>query len=373
MKNEKSIVLCLLIAAACVRCGGAGKAETRIATPVKVRPVVSFKAGDEIRYSANIQPRQTVDLAFKVGGYVEELQRVRDAEGVHDIQEGDHVARGTVLARLRKSDYEARIRQVEGSLGEAKSEAERAAQDYQRASSLFESSSITRSDMDAAKARTDSARFRVEATLAQLEEVKIALQDSDLTAPMDAIVIKRDVEAGDLVSPGSPGFVLADSTEVKAVFGVPDLSIDKFRPGQKLAVVLEAIPGIEFRGVITRVSPAADRNTRLFDTEIRIPNPENRIKSGMIATILVRGSASPAPLMVVPITAIVRSLSKADQYAVIVVEDDGARKIARLRDVTLGETYGDTIAVPTGLRSGELVITTGATLVNDGDEVKIIP
>ena len=86
--------------------GGCGhkEAEKRVA-PVRVAAVELNAASTEARYSATIIPRTQVELAFKVGGYVDALRKVRGVDGkMRDIQEGDRISTGTVLARVRQSD-----------------------------------------------------------------------------------------------------------------------------------------------------------------------------------------------------------------------------------------------------------------------------
>jgi RND family efflux transporter MFP subunit len=350
------------------------KNESKIATPVRVQPVQEYTAGNQIRYSANIEPRQQVQLAFKSAGYVDSLLQVKDADGVlRNIQSGDFIKKGTTLAQLRKVDFESRVQQAKGQLGQANAAAQNTALQFDRAKKLLESESMTKSDFDQADAQNEEAHSRAESARAQLQEAEIALRDSDLKAPMDSIVVQRNFEVGDLASPGGTAFVVADITSVKGIFGVPDVVVSKFNIGQRLGVLLEAVPGIAFQGAITRISPAADQRNRLFETEISIPNPENRLRSGMIATIIVPPANAPTPVLVVPLTSIVSARNQPNHYAVMVVEPRDGKQIAELREIQLGETFGDRIAVQEGLQPGERVITVGATLVNAGDEVNVIP
>jgi multidrug efflux system membrane fusion protein len=349
--------------------------EAKIPTPVKVKTAEMFSASNDIRYSANIQPRNQVTLSFKVGGYIEKLHQVKDYDGLlRDVQQGDHVKRGTVLAFLQKRDYQAKAQQAKAALTEAQAGARQAKEDFERTERLYKSESATKSDYDALKAKYEAYESKVDAAKAQLDQAAIASNDSDLTAPIDSVVISRSVESGDLASAGTPAFVLADTRSVKAVFGVPDLNISKFQIGQTLSIVTEAIPGVEFQGTITRISPAADTKTRLFETEITIPNPEGQIRPGMIATILVKDVKQPgATVLVVPLTAIVRSKTNTDQYAVMVVKSENGKQYAHSVQVTLGQAFGDRIAINQGLQGGEQVITTGATIVIEGEEVVLIP
>ena len=95
-------------------CGQAEKAEPP-PTPVGVRPAEAYQGNGEVRYSANIQPYAHVELAFKSGGYLTNILQVKGVDGrMRNVQEGDYVKRGAVLAQVRQSDYEAKLAQAGG-------------------------------------------------------------------------------------------------------------------------------------------------------------------------------------------------------------------------------------------------------------------
>jgi RND family efflux transporter MFP subunit len=443
MKIRKWLIAGLLIASG-VQLGCSSQAETKAGQPkpVKAKAVEKFSTGGAARYSASIKPDMQVDLAFKVGGYVESIARVRDASGQwRDIQAGDHVRRGAVLARVRQSDYQAKVDQARSQQNEAstglesnrsqlkeaqaaveasraqlaQSEAslEHARLEFERAKKLFDAESITKSDYDAAKAQYDSALAQVNAAKAQLNaslekvntakaqismtqariktaaaqtaEASIPLGDTELKASMSAVLLQRKVEVGTLVAAGTVGFTLADTTNVKAVFGVttnvkavfgvPDLALRSLHLGDTLNITTDAVAGTEFPGHISRISPSADQNSHVFEIEVMIPNPTDLLKPGMVASLEVieGGAAGLETAVVVPLTAIVRSKNNPTSYAVFVIDESTGQQIARLRDVSLGETVGNTVTVTGGLQAGERVITTGATLVADGEQVQVIP
>jgi RND family efflux transporter MFP subunit len=278
---------------------------------------------------------------------------------------------------------------------------ERAKLDFQRAEALFATQSITKPDFDAAKerfevnkakfdaakaqlavaeAKVNTAKFqigaaesRVRTTEATVYTASIPLGDAQLRAPLSAVVIERKIEVGQLVSTGTPAFVLADLSSVKAAFGVPDLALQNFKLGDTLTMTTDAVPGTEFTGHISRISPAADQSSRVFDVEVTIENSEALLKPGMIASIAVTETSASAVLPVVPLTAITRSKADPNAYAVMVVEDAGGKHVARLRNVTLGESYGNSVAVNSGVKAGEIVVTIGVTQVADGEEVRVTP
>jgi multidrug efflux system membrane fusion protein len=164
---------------------------------------------------------------------------------------------------------------------------------------------------------------------------------------------------------------VANTRVVKVVFGVPDVVVASLRLGETLAIQAEAIPGEALQGLITRIAPSADPNSRVFEVEAALPNPDGRMKVGMLATLRLGGDAPDAG-MFVPLAAVVRPAGDSAGYAVYVVADS-AGTTARLRRVALGETSGNQIAVREGLARGEQVIVRGATIVADGQPVRVIP
>jgi RND family efflux transporter MFP subunit len=188
-------------------------------------------------------------------------------------------------------------------------------------------------------------------------------------APFNATVVQRNVEVGTLAGPSVIAYSLADIGAVKAAFGVPDTVVVTLRPGRNISISVEALPGREFRGIVSSVASVADSETRLFQVEVTIPNGEMLLKPGMIASLALTDARPQAPVPVIPIAAVVRDRSNPSDFSVMVVEG----KIAKARRIALGSTYGDVLAVTNGLKPGELVIRAGGTMVSDGEPVEVVP
>jgi RND family efflux transporter MFP subunit len=373
------------------------KAEKTI-TPVRVVAVENFTPRSGERYSASIDPASQVNLTFRVNGFVRYLHQIRAADGhMRALEPGDMVKAGTLLARLRQDDYDIQLRQAQGQLnsarenesaaraqlGQAQAASSRADADFARATALMESQSLTRPDFDAAKAQYDSTRAQVDAARAQLEgstaqlqaadaalaSARLAQQDTSLVAPISAAVVQRNIELGALVGPSLTAISLADLSSVKASFGVPDVVAVHLKRGAALPVFVEALPAHEFRGVVTAVAAVADRNTRLFQVQLTLPNPQALLRPGMMATLSLGGAGKVEPVLVVPLSAVVRPREGLNGFAVMVVDGDQARR----RSVALGNTYGDRIALIQGVKLGEHVVVSGATLIGEGDSVEVIP
>jgi RND family efflux transporter MFP subunit len=341
-------------------------------TPVRVQIVGTETPEEGPKYSGSIEPASLVNLAFRLGGYVSQITTVPDGGGTRLLQESDVVPKGAALVRLREEDYKVKVAEAESQLKQAQAGLEKAKLDYDRADTLYKKESLTKIDFDGARAQLDNAQALVDGAKAMVADANLALKDSVLTAPLDGVVIKRLVEVGSLVGPGTPAFVLADLKSLKAVFGAPDVLLPQLKIGMPLTLSTDAFPGI-FIGHITSIASAADPRSRVFDVEVTFPNPGLKLKPGMIVTVKLANTHPPEGVPVVPMASIVRSQTKPDGYAVFVVDDEGGKSLCRSRDITLGTALNNAIIVTSGLHPGERVITSGATLVRDGETVEIVP
>ena len=371
----KSAGACLLIAAALAapQMGCSKAASNDHTVPVRTAEVRNIDTGSSNVYSANIQPYQQVDLSFKSNGYLVSIRQVRDANGhIRNVDQGDYVAKGTVLAVVQKDDYQQKLDQAKAQLARAQAEHERAKLSFGRISVLYKAGAATQPDYDDTRAQNESTQASVDIATAQIAEAQLALSYCDLKAPFDSWVLKRNVDVGTLVGPATNGFTLADTRTVKAVFGVPDTAIGHIELGSPQTVTTEALPN-PFSGHVTAISAAADPRSRVYSVEVRIDNPQNLLKAGMIASITIGTPLPPGGVPVVPISSVVRSPSNPEGFAVFVTEGTADLAKVHTQDVTLGNTYGNTIAVRSGVRVGDRVVTSGTNMIKNGDMVRIIP
>lgn len=341
-------------------------------TPVRVETVGRADGSSALRYSAAVLPVQAVPATFKVPGYIADITRVRDSlGGTRILQEGDRVERGQPLARIRPDDFQVKLNQAQSQQSEVDAAFAQAEQAFKRAAALYENKSLTRGDYDAAKAAYDAVAAKRTGVRAVIQEARNAVDDAVLKSPLTGIVIKRLVEAGAFVGAGTPGFMIADTSTVKVLFGAPEPVVRRLKRGQLQAVTTETYPNETFQGRITNLAPAADPGSLVFDIEVTIPNADGRLKPGMVASLEIAGSGDTQQLAI-PLAAIVRAPQKPDGYAVFVIEErDGAARAAR-RDVTLGDMVSNGVTVTSGLRPGERIIVSGAKIVADGEAVEIL-
>ncbi|MFZ1135363.1 MAG: efflux RND transporter periplasmic adaptor subunit [Candidatus Korobacteraceae bacterium] len=342
-------------------------------TPVRTAAVQPIDAGTSNTYSANIQPYQQVDLAFKSNGYLVSIRQVKDATGrMRNIDQGDWVAKGTVLATVDEGDYKEKLQQAKAQLDRAQANYDRAKLSFDRMSVLYQNGAATKPDYDNANAQMLDGLASIQSAKASIAEQQIALGYCELRAPFDGWLVKRNVDVGQLVGPATNGFTISDVRSVKAVFGVPDTSMEHIRLGSPETITTDALPG-NFNGHVTSISPSADPKSRVYSVEVTIPNGDNRLKAGMIASISIGGGKANTRVDVVPLTAVVRSPGNPNGFAVFVTEGAGDTVKVHTQDVTLGDTYGNNIAVLSGLGVKDRVVTSGTNMIRNGDQVRVIP
>jgi multidrug efflux system membrane fusion protein len=347
--------------------------QPRIA--VTVLTVSETQQSNSGAYTASFQPSRQTAVSFQVGGNVDFIKQIPGADGrPHDLQGGDLVKAHDLLGSVKSDTYEAQVSQSESALAGARAVFEKAKQDFDRDAQLLSQHIIARETYDLSAEQYQSAQSQVAQAEAAVKQAQINLGYCKLASPMDGVVLTRGIEVGSLAGPTTVAFQIADTSEMKAVFGGSDIQVAKLKQGQTQTLTSEAIPGVPLIGTITRIAPNADPTTRIFDVEITVPNKDGKIRTGMIASLRIAGAAaSTSAQATLPLNAIVRPPNDQKDFAVYVVEEDAGKTMAKLRTVRLGDIVGNDIAVLSGVKMGDQVVVRGATMVSDGTEVTIIP
>jgi RND family efflux transporter MFP subunit len=269
-------------------------------------------------------------------------------------------------------------------LEQVKADQKKADQDFERAQALYAVKAMTRPDYDAAVARHAATAASVQAAIRQIDarlgqlhsaqseiaSAKINLGDTNLTAPMPGVIVEKHVERGDLVSAGTLAFILDDIRVVKVAFGVPDSMLSHFRMGSPLSVEVEGL-GQTFTGRITEIAASANRQSRVFNIEVSLPNRDRSLRVGMIASVSIDQS-TPEIVPVVPLTALITSQSGSTDYSVFTIQERDGKQFAQLKSVRLGEAVGKSVVINEGLLAGERIVVNRTNQLSDGSQVRVI-
>ena len=378
----------LLLSAVVCGCGPADVAAP-LPIAVQVVSVTPESFTTEMRYSATVKELQKVELSFKVAGTVQDLLQVTDptTSQPRDVQVGDAVPAGAVLARLDDADYRRQENAAREQLAKAESqrvaaaaEAELAAKDLARAQALSakgrgRSRHWTRpSGVRSSRVpRSTSAERDVEAARIAEQQAQDDLANCALKVPAfgQAYVAEKSIERSERVTPNRITFLLIDVSKVRVAFGVPDVFLGDLQLGQELPVVAESLGGQPFSGQISKIAPAADLRTRTFLIEVTIDDP-GRLKPGMIVTTCIGENRQG---LLLPMTAIQRG-GTASEYVVYKVVSQAGQNVVCACRVELDGVYDNRIHVKTGpgseIAAGDAVVVVGAWRLSEGQPVRII-
>lgn len=364
-------VVAVLAAGVFKSINGAG-VDTPVVEPagqaVRVGEVIMGPIQQEARMIGEVEALAEVYLAPKVSGRLIRL----------DVQEGERVRKGEVVAVIDSDAFRAEIRHAEAAVAvaEAGLKAAEAARDnarleHERTGRLFQQGAAPESSRDNADAAFRGATANVAVATAELERARAALElarinldESTVKAPFDAVVAQTLLDPGALVSPGRAVVRLVSVDTVKVTAAVAERYLGDLVEGATIArVTVDALGGREFTGILKRISPVLDAATRTARVDIHIPNPSHALKPGMYArvTLVTRERCS---AVLVPNDAV---LGREGSQYVFVVEDATARR----RRMTGGLWGAQFTEVLEGLAQGELVVTSGGGNLFDGARVEI--
>jgi len=211
-----------------------------------------------------------------------------------------------------------------------------------------------------------SAQKRVQAQVAVINQAKERLAYTTLTASTSGVVLEKVSEAGNLLQPGNEVIKLGDFSRVKVLVEVSELERSQISQGQTATVKLDAFPNQSFIGQVLRISPAADRISRLIPIEVAIANRNNQIGSGLLARVSFDRNASTN--IVAPATAL-QVGGREQKNQVFVLKESGENISVQARAIEVGNKADGKVAILTGLEVGEQFIIRSSRPLKDGDKV----
>jgi HlyD family secretion protein len=293
------------------------------------------------------------------------------------IEEGQHVLKGDLLARIDDRDYQAELRQAIADRDLAAANLKLKASQAARIRELFRSQAVSRDQLDVA----ENALAVAEATLKHAEGVidyaRFNVGQCVITSPIDGIVLQKYRELGDTINyggevqagGGATDIVqLADTTDMRTEVDINETDIAKVKMGQPAAVIPDAYPDKSFAAYVAKIYPEADRQKGTIKVEVKLRDPDLTItKPEMSAKVTFLTSDIRAPsaaLIVAPKQAIV---SRFGESTVWVVRDGSAHRVA----IKTGSELQDGVEILSGLQGGEIVIVNPPARLEDGSRVTV--
>ena len=268
----------LLLAAACKE---KPKAVVFQAVPVEKRSIVV-----SARASGTVQPDTVVEVKSKASGEILEMR----------VETGQTVERGTLLVRVDQRTPRNRLNQAQADLDVAKARFENAEAQRKRSDELFKTQSISTEEHETAVLAVANARAVVVGAQVALENAKIAMEDTDVRAPITGTIISKSVERGQVISSptsdvggGTVLLKMADLNLVQVRTLVDETDIGKIRAGLRATVTVGSYPNQPFEGSVLKIEPLAEtvQNVTMFAVQVRIENRNGLLKPGMNADVEV--------------------------------------------------------------------------------------
>jgi RND family efflux transporter MFP subunit len=214
-----------------------------------------------------------------------------------------------------------------------------------------QSSSVVSAQVEQARAQADLARSQ--------------LENAVIKSPIGGVVSARNVDPGELVSPGIPAFVVIDDSSLVAETSVSDRMVDRVTKGQSVTVTVAAAGGLKLQGTVETVSPAVDPRTQSYTVKISLPDTDAAVRPGMFAAVSFTADKRENAL-VVPNGAILTE-NGAD-YVYVVTGGVLAKKA-----VSSGISDDAVTEITSGLTEGDMVVTEGQSFLTDGEKVTVAP
>ena len=348
-------------------------------TTAPAKAITSGSQGAVLNASGYVTARRRATVSSKVTGKVTDVF----------IEEGMHVKSGQELARLDAS-YASKglaLAQAEAAaagsaLEETRVRIREAQLDYDRAAHLAQSQISSRADLDRARAQLDAIRARLVAQQDQLataqRQVDVQRQGMDDTfirAPFDGVVISKDAQPGEMISPVSAGggftrtgiCTIVDMASLEIEVDVNEAYINRVHPNQRVEAILDAYPDWRIPAHVITAVPTADRQKATVKVRIAFDQRDDRVLPDMgvkVSFITDEPASASSSMIEIPKAALRRD---GERDVVYVIKDGKAER----RAVNVAGAEGDKARLASGVSDGEQVIVTAPADLKDGSAVKV--
>ena len=333
-------------------CGGEPAGEPPARPVLVARP--ESAPGVARSFPGEVRAREESPLAFRVGG---ELVR-------REVDVGDRVSRGQLLAVLDPGDFEAQARAAEARLSAAEAELSRAAAERARYSALVGDRLVSRSAYEAQEAAWRAAEGQARAARAQVEVARNQAGYAALRAPADGVIAGRHAEAGQVVAAGPAVFTLAADGGREVAIALPEGEVGAHAVGDVVEVELWTSPGERLRGRFREISPAADPAARTYAARVALDgDAADRVAIGQRAT--VHAAPGDVPLTV-PLSAVQQA---GDGRPAVWVFADGRVRAVPVRTGARGAERGPVTPV---ISADDWAVVAGGHLLREGQEARAV-
>lgn len=326
----------------------AGEAYVPPPQAVTTAKVSEVQWQSELTAVGSLVAVQGVTISSEVSGAVKAIA----------FESGEMVKKGELLVRLDTSTEQAQLASAEAT-------ARLARLDLARMKTLREAGAGSEADLDAAKARAAES-------VAAVENWKAIIAKKTIRAPFSGQLGIRQIDLGQVLQPGTPIVSLQSSDPIYVEFSLPQQALSRVQSGNPVTVHTDAFPDESWEGKVDVVDARVDIDTRNFTVRAIVDNPSRALRPGMFVDVTVLRPET-RTLLAIPASAVIFAPYGDSVYLTKEKTTDSGKtqKIAEQVFVRLGERRGDLVAVTSGLKAGDEVVSTGAFKLQNGMAVLV--
>jgi HlyD family secretion protein len=319
-----------------------GCAKEEVVSVYQPVAVVTRDISVSVQAAGAILPDTVVEVKSKASGEILEFR----------VQTGDLVQRGTLLARIDRRVPQNRYNQAEAQLEVVNARLRNAEAQHRRSQELYTAKAITEQEFEGASLDLANARASLISAEVELETAKIALDDTEVRAPITGTIIAKNVERGAVISSptsdvggGTVLMRMADLSLVQVKTYVDETDIGKLKPGMAAKVDVEAFPNRPFSGTLLKIEPQGDtiQSVTMFAVLVRIPNADALLMPGMNAEVNI-AVASEQGVLAVPNAALRTERDVASAAMVLGISDEDLQVMLEEARKPTTPASGDTTA-----------------------------
>jgi len=333
----------------------AGTAE-RAKVYVKTALPKTNDAGQTLALPGTLQGFVQSPIAARAAGYLRRWTK--------DI--GSRVEKGEVLAEIETPEIDQQLTQAVAAREQTASSMELARSTVERWEGLRKKDVVSQQDLDEKRSSAAQAKANLAAADANVQRLRQLEGFKRVVAPFSGVITRRNVDVGDLIDlSGKPLFTLSQTDPLRVYVNVPQSYAQLVKPGQPVVITQGELRGQSFKGTVARTAASIDTNTRTMQVEIALPNKEGTLMPGAYVQVSLPLQATQS--LLVPTNAL---LFRGEGSRVALVDKAGKVK---LRAVTLGRNYGESVEVIDGVTRTDVLVLNPSDSLADGDEVAVAP
>lgn len=320
---------------------------------VAVKAVDKVKKENALSLTGNLEAFSEATVSAKAAGRVSQVS----------VENGAAVGTGQPLVLLENQDALNQLAINQAALKKAQANLATAEINYKRNKELYEGKVISKKDLETAETGLMLSEADVNSAVASVASSEESLRNTTITSPLSGMVANRNVNIGQVVSPGVSLMQVEDISSVYVLVNIEQKDLAKIKPGLPAEIIVDSYNGRKFAGVVEIINPAASISARVFETKIKVDNQEGLLKPGIFAKVEVK-TGEVEEVAAVPQDALV---SKQGMFFVFVAEGDMVKR----QQVEIGQIIDQSVEIKSGLSVGDKVVATNVNKLKDQDKIKI--